>query len=216
MSVPPRGATGNCSLFRAELNTDTRMQATAPSDSRRALAKPGECGKYARVPDARTALGAAELVRKSRNVSKTRVAMLNVAKKAAKKALAVARATHYGERFLYRLAKVHHRQTEDVEKFFGISDENGHLLMDRKMVLNRWRTYFEEVSTVEFAHSRIPYSPPVYDPVRKITVEEVEAALKKVKPGKATGPDDLATDLWKSNSWYPTKWLATFLNQVIA
>ncbi|VDO81668.1 unnamed protein product [Heligmosomoides polygyrus] len=32
MSVPPRGATGNCSLLRAELITDTRMQATGPSD----------------------------------------------------------------------------------------------------------------------------------------------------------------------------------------
>ncbi|VDP34156.1 unnamed protein product, partial [Heligmosomoides polygyrus] len=26
MSVPPRGVTGNCSLLRAELNTDTRVQ----------------------------------------------------------------------------------------------------------------------------------------------------------------------------------------------
>ncbi|VDO98429.1 unnamed protein product [Heligmosomoides polygyrus] len=50
------------------------------------------------------------------------------AKKVAKKAVAVARATHYndvnvklksrdGERFLYRHAKVRHRQTEDVEPY---------------------------------------------------------------------------------------------------
>ncbi|VDO61439.1 unnamed protein product [Heligmosomoides polygyrus] len=32
MSVPPRGATGNCSLLQAELNTATRMQATGPCD----------------------------------------------------------------------------------------------------------------------------------------------------------------------------------------
>ncbi|VDP34871.1 unnamed protein product [Heligmosomoides polygyrus] len=32
MSVPPRGATGNCLLLRAEPNTDIRMQATGPSD----------------------------------------------------------------------------------------------------------------------------------------------------------------------------------------
>ncbi|VDO97032.1 unnamed protein product [Heligmosomoides polygyrus] len=118
------------------------------------------------------------------------------AKKAAKKAIAVARATHYddvsgklesydGERFLYRLAKVCHRQIEDVEKFFGINDENRHLLMDRKMVLNRCRTYFEDVSAVEFVHPSIPSFPTVYGPVQKITIEEVEAALKKMKPGKA-------------------------------
>ncbi|VDO96918.1 unnamed protein product [Heligmosomoides polygyrus] len=80
------------------------------------------------------------------------------ARKAAKKAVAVAKATHYGdvneklesrdgERYLYRLAKNRHRQTEDIEKFFGINDENGHLLMDRKKALKRWRDYFEEIST---------------------------------------------------------------------
>ncbi|VDO95486.1 unnamed protein product [Heligmosomoides polygyrus] len=121
-----------------------------------------------------------------------------------------------GERFLYRLVNVHHRQAEDVEKLFGINDENGHLLMDRKMVLNRWRTYFEEVSTIEFAHPRIPSSSPVHGTVQKINVEEVEAAPKKMKPGNATSPADLAADLWKSKSWYPTKWLATFFNQVVS
>ncbi|VDP22594.1 unnamed protein product [Heligmosomoides polygyrus] len=50
----------------------------------------------------------------------------------------------------------------------------------------------------------------------KITVEETEAAPKKMKPGKVTGLDDVAADLWKSKSWYPTKWLAPFFKHVIA
>ncbi|VDP41724.1 unnamed protein product [Heligmosomoides polygyrus] len=65
------------------------------------------------------------------------------AKKAAKKAVAFAKATHYGDvnekleshdgnRYLYRLAKNRHRQTEDIETFFGIGDEHGHLPMNRK------------------------------------------------------------------------------------
>ncbi|VDP48403.1 unnamed protein product, partial [Heligmosomoides polygyrus] len=33
-------------------------------------------------------------------------------------------------------------QTEDIEKFFGINDEDGHLLMDRKKALKRWRDGF--------------------------------------------------------------------------
>ncbi|VDP08035.1 unnamed protein product [Heligmosomoides polygyrus] len=36
-----------------------------------------------------------------------------------------------------------------------------------------------------------------------------------MKRGKATGPDDLAADLWKSKLWYPAEWLAKFFNQVI-
>ncbi|VDP47261.1 unnamed protein product [Heligmosomoides polygyrus] len=68
------------------------------------------------------------------------------AKKAAKKAVAVAKATHYGdvyrelesrdgERYLYRLPKTRHRQTDDIGKFVGINDESGHLLTDRKKAL---------------------------------------------------------------------------------
>ncbi|VDO97778.1 unnamed protein product [Heligmosomoides polygyrus] len=97
------------------------------------------------------------------------------AKKDAKKAVAVAKATHYsdvneklaardGERYLYRLAKTRHRQTEDIEKFFGINDGSGHLLTDRKNALKRWRDYFEEISTMEFLHPAIPSVDSVHGP----------------------------------------------------
>ncbi|VDO97566.1 unnamed protein product [Heligmosomoides polygyrus] len=57
---------------------------------------------------------------------------IDEAKKAAKKAVDVAKAVHYedlsdkletrdGERHLYRLAKARHRQAEDIEKFLGIN-----------------------------------------------------------------------------------------------
>ncbi|VDO18747.1 unnamed protein product [Heligmosomoides polygyrus] len=45
-------------------------------------------------------------------------------------------------------------------------------------------------------------------------MSEIEAALKKMKSGKATGPDDLPDDLWKSKSWCPADWLTELLNQI--
>ncbi|VDP00996.1 unnamed protein product [Heligmosomoides polygyrus] len=36
-----------------------------------------------------------------------------------------------------------------------------------------------------------------------------------MKLGKATGPDDLAADVWKSKLWYPAEWLTEFFNQVV-
>ncbi|VDO19524.1 unnamed protein product [Heligmosomoides polygyrus] len=39
--------------------------------------------------------------------------------------------------------------------------------------------------------------------VRKITVSETEAALSKMKSGKAIALDDLPADLWKSRGWCP-------------
>ncbi|VDO77234.1 unnamed protein product [Heligmosomoides polygyrus] len=49
-----------------------------------------------------------------------------------------------------------------------------------------------------------------------ITVSETETALRKMKSGKATGPDDLSADLWKSKGWCPADWLTEFFNQVVA
>ncbi|VDP30789.1 unnamed protein product [Heligmosomoides polygyrus] len=36
-----------------------------------------------------------------------------------------------------------------------------------------------------------------------------------MKPCKATGPDDLAADDWKSKLWYLAEWLTEFFNQVV-
>ncbi|VDO21897.1 unnamed protein product [Heligmosomoides polygyrus] len=41
--------------------------------------------------------------------------------------------------------------------------------------------------------------PPTHCPVQKIAVEETEAALKKMQPGKTTGPDDIAAELCNSS-----------------
>ncbi|VDO75745.1 unnamed protein product [Heligmosomoides polygyrus] len=81
--------------------------------------------------------------------------MYQEAKKAGKKAVAVAKAAHYddlsnqletrdGERHLYRLSKARHREAEDIEKFLGINDESGHLLAHRKRAMHRWHDYFRE------------------------------------------------------------------------
>ncbi|VDP51498.1 unnamed protein product [Heligmosomoides polygyrus] len=82
------------------------------------------------------------------------------AKKAAKKAMAVAKVTHY----------------RDVNEKFETRD-------DRKKALKRWRDYFQEISTVESPHPAVPSTAPTHGPVKKITVEEIEAAWKKMRPG---------------------------------
>lgn len=75
--------------------------------------------------------------------------------------------SRHGWRYLHRRAQDRHRQTEDIEMFFGMSDENGHLLMDRKEVLTRGRHYFEGIPTVEIPH---PSRAPIHGPTHKIIV----------------------------------------------
>ncbi|EYB91330.1 hypothetical protein Y032_0207g2031 [Ancylostoma ceylanicum] len=82
--------------------------------------------------------------------------------------------TRDGERFIYRLAKSRQRKAEEIEKFHGINDERGQLLMDRKQVTKRWRDYFEQISTAEFDHPPIPSAHPVYGPIQKIRAEANE------------------------------------------
>ncbi|VDP07347.1 unnamed protein product [Heligmosomoides polygyrus] len=112
------------------------------------------------------------------------------AREAAKKAVAAGEGAYYadvneqlrtrdGENCLYRLAKARCRQAADIEKSFGINDENIHILMGRKSAMKPWHDYFEEISN-------------------KVTVRETEAALRKMKSGKTTGLDDLPADLSKS------------------
>ncbi|VDO73667.1 unnamed protein product [Haemonchus placei] len=98
-----------------------------------------------------------------------------------------------GERYVYRLAKTRNCQTEDIQKFFGINDEDGHLLtdsrQDRKTMARVLRRHL---------NSRICSIPQ-------------SLALRS----KATGPDDLAPDLWKSKGRNPAGWLTEF-NHVVA
>ncbi|EYC06533.1 hypothetical protein Y032_0075g944 [Ancylostoma ceylanicum] len=124
-------------------------------------------------------------------------------------------AKHGGERLIYRLARSRQWQTKDVEKFYGVNDEHGQLITDHKKATKRWCDYFEKISTEEFGHPPIPQLPPTCGPIQPTTVEETMTALKSMKSGKATGPDDGAAELWKSRTWNSAQWLMAFFNKVV-
>ncbi|WKY15852.1 hypothetical protein Q1695_000939 [Nippostrongylus brasiliensis] len=100
------------------------------------------------------------------------------------KTVAIAKAAHYdevnrrletrdGERLIYKLARTRQRQSEDVETFHGVNDEHGQLSMDTKKLMERWRDYFEKISTGEFPHPPLPHAEPVPGPILPISAEEV-------------------------------------------
>uniref|UniRef100_A0A914UMX3 Endonuclease/exonuclease/phosphatase domain-containing protein n=1 Tax=Plectus sambesii TaxID=2011161 RepID=A0A914UMX3_9BILA len=147
-------------------------------------------------------------------------------KEKAKKSVAAAKAERYkdlykklntreGERDIYQLIRTRQQKTKDIEKFYGINDEKGVLITNRQQATERWRRYFEAISTQEFPHPPIPHADPVQGPVQPITTAEVEEALRRMKNGKATGPDDIATELWKSRSWNPASWLTMLFNKIV-
>ncbi|KAL0204030.1 hypothetical protein M9458_002048, partial [Cirrhinus mrigala] len=64
---------------------------------------------------------------------------------------------------------------------------------DHKKTVERWRDYFEKILTQTLPHLPTASAPPVLGPVQPIIAE----AVKKIKPGKATGLDALAAEVWK-------------------
>lgn len=95
-------------------------------------------------------------------------------------------------------------------------DKNELLLMDGKKVMQRWREYFEKISTEVFAHPPVPEAPLIFGPMLAITIQQHMDALKCMKPGKVTGPYDVAAELWNWQSWNSAEWLTMFFNEVIA
>ncbi|EYC01047.1 hypothetical protein Y032_0111g260 [Ancylostoma ceylanicum] len=84
-------------------------------------------------------------------------------------------AVYGGERLIYRPAKSRQRQTEDVEKSYGVYDE---LLIDRNNV--KWSGYFGYIPTEVFSQPTTSHMPPTYFPIQPITVGGTMAALKKI------------------------------------
>lgn len=120
-----------------------------------------------------------------------------------------------GDRLLFRLMKRRARAKEDLQKFFAINDEIGRLLMEHAEVTERWRRHFDKIANVEFPHPRIEPPPPIPGPIPRITKGEVEEAVRKMKNGKACGPDDVPADFWKLTGSRGIAWLTNIFNKII-
>ncbi|KAK6743227.1 hypothetical protein RB195_010468 [Necator americanus] len=124
--------------------------------------------------------------------------------------------TREGERAVYRLVRARHRSTLDIEHTKIVKGADGAVLRSSGQILERWREYYNHLCNEEFCHPSIPTVPSVQGPVLPITAVEVSAALAKMKSNKATGPDDMPTDVWNLLGDRGSEWLATLFNKIVA
>uniref|UniRef100_A0A914X4N9 Reverse transcriptase domain-containing protein n=1 Tax=Plectus sambesii TaxID=2011161 RepID=A0A914X4N9_9BILA len=147
-------------------------------------------------------------------------------KSSAKRAVAAAKAAYYdhvydeldtpeGENKIYRLANARHQATQDIGQIKHVKDEDHRLLRDPPAILRRWSDYFSKISNEEFDHPPIQSADPVPGPAPPITIGEVEDAMKKMKNGKATGPDDIPAEVWKILGRQGATILAALFNRII-
>ncbi|KAK3538419.1 hypothetical protein QTP86_001765 [Hemibagrus guttatus] len=124
--------------------------------------------------------------------------------------------TREGEKDLYRLARQRDRDGKDVQQVRVIKDRDGRVLTSEESVQRRWKEYVEELMNEENEREkRVEGVNSVEQKVDKIRKDEVRKALKRMKSGKAVGPDDIPVEVWKCLGEAAVEFLASLFNRVL-
>ena len=148
-------------------------------------------------------------------------------KSKAKKAVAMAKGRAYddlyarletkeSEKELYRLARQRDRAGKDVQNVRVIKDENGNLIVNSGRVLKRWKKYFEKMMNEENNREPRTEEPEVVnEEVNCVSREKVKNAPRRMKKGKAVGPDELPVEVWKCMGKMGMKFLTRLFNRLL-
>ena len=99
--------------------------------------------------------------------------------------------TKEDEKELYRLPRQRDRAGKDVQHVRVIKDENGKAIVNSEAVLKRWKDYFEKLINEENNRDpRTEEAEVVNEEVNCVSRKAVKNALRKMKKGKAVGPDE--------------------------
>ncbi|XP_037775518.1 uncharacterized protein LOC119572482 [Penaeus monodon] len=93
---------------------------------------------------------------------------------------------------MFKLAKSRNKSTKDLIHIRQMKDESGSVLI-------RWKQHFQKLLNEENDRYLRGDGEPNDQEVAEITREEVNAALKKIKNGKAMGPDDIPVETLKKD-----------------
>ncbi|KAK3546851.1 hypothetical protein QTP86_003049 [Hemibagrus guttatus] len=90
------------------------------------------------------------------------------------------------------------------------------VLTSEKSVQRRWKEYFEELMNEENEREkRVEGVNSVEQKVDKIRKDEVRKALKRMKSGKAVGPDNIPVEVWKCLGEAAVEFLTSLFNRVL-
>ncbi|KAK3506363.1 hypothetical protein QTP70_000997 [Hemibagrus guttatus] len=124
--------------------------------------------------------------------------------------------TREGQKDLFRLARQRDQDGKDVQQVRVIKDRDGRVLTSEESVQRRWKEYFEELMNEENERvKRVEGVNSVEQKVDKIRKDEVRKALKRMKSGKAVGPDDIPVEVWKCLGEAAVEFLASLFNRVL-
>jgi hypothetical protein len=119
------------------------------------------------------------------------------------------------ENDVYKMAKLRERKTRDFNQVKCIKDEADRLLVKDEEIKNRWREYFDKLFNDESEKTAIQLDDSIDTNrqfVRRIQESEVKEAFKKMKTGKALGPDDIPIEVWRYLGDIAIVWFTKLFN----
>nr|XP_027218789.1 uncharacterized protein LOC113811277 [Penaeus vannamei] len=78
-----------------------------------------------------------------------------------------------------------------------IKDGEGMVLNEEEKIRDRWKSDFESLLNEENPRADFDEAAPKFGVTCDINRQEVKEALRKMKNGKATGPDNIPAEVWK-------------------
>ena len=123
--------------------------------------------------------------------------------------------TKENEKELYRLARQRNRAGKDVQHVRVIKDENGNIMVNSEAVLKRWKEYFEKLMNEENNREPRTEEAEVVNEEVNCVSREVRNALRRMKKGKAVGPDELPVEVWKCMREMGIKFLTRLFNRLL-
>ena len=124
--------------------------------------------------------------------------------------------TKKGENEVFKIAKQKNRQNKNVQQVRAIKSKTGEILTEEKKVKQRWKAYFDKLFNHENPRERRETRTEGRErDVEDISGEEVRTRLRKLKKGKAQGPDDIPVEAWIALGNKGVEFLVNFFNKLL-
>ena len=104
--------------------------------------------------------------------------------------------TAEGRNKMFRVASQMKKDKSDILGTNFIKKEDGNIVIESESVRGVWKEYFESLLNEE-NENQFEEEPAVEGPIEDITIDEVSAAIKRMKNRKAAGPSGVTSDLFK-------------------
>ena len=118
-----------------------------------------------------------------------------------------------GRNNCFRIARQMARKGRDVISVCCMTNDAGNVVSDADSMKNIWRKYMEKLLNVGWGGG--VGCPEVMAPHCLISEEEVAAAIKGLKIGKAIGPTGVVSEMMKAAGGFGSRWMTDLINNIV-